>query len=71
MVRHYDGTLSRLDDALGFGWSVIGIGVDPRTSLGSGGSSWESVGATFATVHPTGGRPQGEIGDGLGHAVEF
>jgi 3-(3-hydroxy-phenyl)propionate hydroxylase len=63
-VRHYDGRLARLDDTLGLGWSVIGIGVDPRESLGDGIATWEALGATFATVYPTGGRPQGEIGDG-------
>lgn len=63
-VRRYDGTIARLDDVLGTGWAVVGVGVDPRESLGGDIAPWERVDATFATVFPTGGRPQGEIGDG-------
>jgi len=63
VVRRYDGRPARLDDALGLGWAVIGIGIDPREALGDL-DAWESVGASFATVYPAGTRPQGEIGDG-------
>ena len=62
VVRRYDGRPVRLDDALGFGWAVVGIGVDPRESLELG--PWEQVGATFATLFARGTRPQGAIGDG-------
>jgi 3-(3-hydroxy-phenyl)propionate hydroxylase len=61
-VRTYDGRPVRLDDALGTGWAVIGIGVDPREHLGSGVAAWEQVGATFATLYAAGSRPQGKVG---------
>jgi len=64
VVRQYDGRPTRLDDAIGTGWAVIGIGVDPREALGTGLARWEQVAATFATVYAAGTRPQGEIGDG-------
>jgi len=64
VVRQYDGRPTRLDDAIGTGWAVIGIGVDPREALGTGLTRWEQVAATFATVYAAGTRPQGEIGDG-------
>ncbi|MFK4296615.1 3-(3-hydroxy-phenyl)propionate hydroxylase [Arthrobacter sp. GAS37] len=63
-VRRYDGRPVRLDDALGTGWSVIGVGVDPRQTLGTDVAIWETVGTTFATIYAAGTRPQGEIGDG-------
>lgn len=64
MVRRYDGRPVRFDDAIGVGWSVIGVGVDPRTLLGDDIKAWEDVDATFATVFAPGSRPQGSIGDG-------
>ena len=63
LVRRYDGRPVRLDDALGTGWSVIGIGIDPREAIRDP-AVWESIGASFTTVFPAGTRPQGEIGDG-------
>jgi 3-(3-hydroxy-phenyl)propionate hydroxylase len=62
-VRTYDGRPVRLDDALGTGWSLLGVGVDPRAVLGPGVASWEHVGATFATVHRAGERPRGQVGE--------
>ncbi len=64
VVRRYDGRPERLDDALGFGWAVLGYGVDPRDALGADLETWERLGARFACVYPAGGRPQGEVGDG-------
>jgi 3-(3-hydroxy-phenyl)propionate hydroxylase len=64
-VRTYDGRPVRLDDALGTGWAVIGIGVDPRHVLGRDAETWQRVEATFATVHAAGERPQGKAGDDL------
>jgi 3-(3-hydroxy-phenyl)propionate hydroxylase len=64
-VRSYDGRPVRLDDALGIGWAVIGIGVDPRRVLGSDTATWERVGATFATLYAAGTRPRGAVGDRL------
>jgi 3-(3-hydroxy-phenyl)propionate hydroxylase len=65
MVRTYDGRPMRLDDALGTGWALLGVGVDPRVVLGRGATSWEDVEATFATVYRAGERPQGKVGDRL------
>jgi 3-(3-hydroxy-phenyl)propionate hydroxylase len=62
-VRTYDGRPVRLDEALGTGWSLLGVGVDPRAVLGPGVASWERVGTTFATVHRAGERPRGQVGE--------
>ena len=64
-VRTYDGRPVRLDDALGIGWAVIGIGVDPRRVLGRDTETWQRVGATFATLYAAGTRPQGKVGERL------
>jgi 3-(3-hydroxy-phenyl)propionate hydroxylase len=56
MVRRYDGRPVRLDDALGAGWSVIGVGVDPRDVVDA--MTWKLVDAAFATVFAPGTRPQ-------------
>jgi len=61
-VRTYDGRLLRLDDVLGTGWAVIGLGVDPREVLGQGVESWRAVDAAFATIYRGGERPQGRSG---------
>jgi 3-(3-hydroxy-phenyl)propionate hydroxylase len=63
-VRRYDGRPVRLDDAIGMGWSVIGIGVDPREVLGNHKSTWDRVDPAYATLFDFGTRPQGEVGDG-------
>ena len=62
-VRTSEGRPVRLDDALGTGWAVVGIGVDPRHVLGADAATWERVGATFATLHAAGERPQGKAAD--------
>jgi 3-(3-hydroxy-phenyl)propionate hydroxylase len=62
VVRCYDGRPVRLDDALGTGWAVIGIGVDPRERVDA--ATWEQIDAQFATLFAPGTRPQGAIGDG-------
>ncbi|MCV7383000.1 bifunctional 3-(3-hydroxy-phenyl)propionate/3-hydroxycinnamic acid hydroxylase [Mycolicibacter longobardus] len=62
MVRRYDGRPVRFDDAVGIGWTVVGIGVDPRDALKDGLADWEQVGATFATLYGPGARPQGAAG---------
>ena len=64
-VRTFDGRLVRLDDALGIGWAVIGIGADPRQVLGKDAEIWRSVEATFATLHAAGERPQVKAPDNL------
>ena len=65
MVRTFDGRPVRLDDALGIGWAVVGIDVDPRQVLGKDAETWQRVGATFATLHAAGERPQGQVGNDL------
>lgn len=64
VVRRYDGRPIRFDDAVGIGWAVIGIGVDPRETLADDIATWEQVGASFTTVFAPGARPQGSVGDG-------
>jgi len=64
VVRRYDGRPVRFDDAVGIGWTVIGVEVDPREALGSDLATWQQVEATFATVFAPGTRPQGTVGDG-------
>lgn len=64
-VRTHDGRPVRLDDALGIGWAVVGIGVDPRRVLGDDTETWQRVGATFATLYAAGTRPRGQVGDRL------
>lgn len=64
LVRRYDGRPVRLDDALGIGWSVIGVGVDPREVLGADAATWARVAPSYATIYPFGTRPQGAVGDG-------
>lgn len=67
MVRRYDGRPIRFDDAVGIGWTVIGLGVDPREVLGSAVGDWDRVGTTYATLFEPGARPQGAVGDGRRH----
>jgi 3-(3-hydroxy-phenyl)propionate hydroxylase len=62
-VRSLDGRPVRLDDALGIGWAVVGIGVDPREALGPDVAVWRRVEATFATLHGPGERRRGQLGD--------
>ena len=64
-VRTYEGRPVRFDDALGTGWAVIGIGVDPRQVLGRDAETWQRVEATFATLSAAGKRPQGKAGGDL------
>ena len=64
IVRTFDGRRVRLDDALGIGWAVIGVGVDPRDVIGEHLPVWDRVGTTYATLYPFGTRPRGEVGDG-------
>ena len=59
-VRTYAGRPIRLDDALGAGWVVLGVGVDPRDAVPA--DPWERLGATWACVFAPGTRPQGQVG---------
>ncbi|MFE3188409.1 bifunctional 3-(3-hydroxy-phenyl)propionate/3-hydroxycinnamic acid hydroxylase [Nocardia sp. NPDC059240] len=71
-VRTYDGRHRRLDDVLGQGFSVIGYGVDPRTTLsGDDLAALRALGSRFVTVYALGGRPQGVPGDGRSIGDDF
>lgn len=63
-VRTYAGRPVRLDDALGAGWVLVGIGIDPRTVLDH--DVWGRLKPTWASLFPAGTRPQGKPGDGRG-----
>ncbi|MGZ4804999.1 MAG: bifunctional 3-(3-hydroxy-phenyl)propionate/3-hydroxycinnamic acid hydroxylase MhpA [Ilumatobacteraceae bacterium] len=64
-VRLYDGRIVRLDDAIGTGFTLIGLGSDPRCQLTQAQlGTWQSLGTAFVTVYPLAGRPQGQPGDG-------
>lgn len=56
-VRTQAGRPVRLDDALGAGWVVLGVEIDPRGALAAG--PWEQLGATWAVLYQPGARPQG------------
>lgn len=60
-VKGPDGRGGRLDDMLGSGFSLIGIGVDPRRLLSEAErAAWQRLDTRFVTVHAFGGRPQGD-----------
>ncbi|MGV9664201.1 bifunctional 3-(3-hydroxy-phenyl)propionate/3-hydroxycinnamic acid hydroxylase MhpA [Nocardia niigatensis] len=63
-VRTVDGRHLRFDDVLGLGFSLLGIGIDPRAGLsGDDLAVLRALGTRFVTVHASGGRPQGRPGD--------
>lgn len=62
MVRGADGREVRLDDALGPGFAVLGMGVDPRAVMR--GALWGELGARFLRVVPAGAA--GAAGAGAG-----
>lgn len=60
-VKGPSGRGQRLDELLGDGFALVGIGVDPRTSLADEDlATWQRMAARFVTVYPFGGRPQGD-----------
>jgi 3-(3-hydroxy-phenyl)propionate hydroxylase len=60
-VKGPGGRGGRLDDMLGSGFSLIGIGVDPRRFLSEAErATWQRLDTRFVTVHAFGGRPQGD-----------
>ncbi|MFD4406819.1 bifunctional 3-(3-hydroxy-phenyl)propionate/3-hydroxycinnamic acid hydroxylase [Nocardia sp. NPDC058499] len=70
-VRTYYGRHQRLDDALGIGFAVLGYGADPRRALSAADlATLRALEATFVTVYPLGGRPQGKPGDGRDDIVD-
>ncbi|MFO1322409.1 MAG: FAD-dependent monooxygenase, partial [Burkholderiales bacterium] len=61
-VRDVDGQRHLLDELLGHGYAVIGLGVDPRGGLASDDiETWHRLGARFVALYPLGGRPQGRV----------
>jgi len=62
-VRRLDGRRVLLDDVLGEGFALVGIGVDPRATLSASTRAFlDSLDATFATLFGYGQRPQGHLG---------
>jgi 3-(3-hydroxy-phenyl)propionate hydroxylase len=60
-VKGPSGRGERLDDLLGDGFALIGIGMDPRKSMTEADiASWQRLNARFVTAYPFGGRPQGD-----------
>jgi 3-(3-hydroxy-phenyl)propionate hydroxylase len=60
-VKGPNGHSGRLDDLLGGGFALIGIGMDPRKSLPQADlATWRRLDTRFVTVYPFGGRPQGD-----------
>lgn len=61
-VRTYAGRPVRFDDAVGAGWVVIGVGVDPRSVVDEGLLS--QLDPRWISLYENGTRPQGRPGDG-------
>jgi 3-(3-hydroxy-phenyl)propionate hydroxylase len=61
-VRGPDGKRHRLDDFLGAGFALIGVGVDPRQSLDEAQlAQWQRLDTRFIAVYPLGAKPQGSV----------
>ncbi len=62
LLRGPDGRRRLLDELIGPGFALIGAGTDPRSALDDETRAlWQSMGATFVSVHPFGGLPQGSV----------
>jgi 3-(3-hydroxy-phenyl)propionate hydroxylase len=60
-VKGPGGRGERLDDLLGSGFVLIGIGIDPRRSMTEADrATWRRLDTRFVTVYPFGGRPQSD-----------
>jgi 3-(3-hydroxy-phenyl)propionate hydroxylase len=60
-VKGPGGRSERLDDLLGDGFALIGIGIDPRKAMTEPDhAGWRRLDTRFVTVYPFGGRPQGD-----------
>lgn len=75
-VRRIDGRRHLLDEALGCGFSLIGLGTDPRLSLSADNQAWlDGMATQYVALYPYAHRPQGLHGieratpDGL-HELE-
>lgn len=66
-LRGPDGRRRLMDELVGKGFLLIGAGVDPRESMDAQTRAlWQSLGTSYLTVYPFGGRPSGQ---GVAHAV--
>lgn len=62
-VRLFNGRRRLLDDLLGDGFALVGLGCDPREGLSEAAlEGLASVDARFVTIYPYGKRPQGSAG---------
>jgi len=62
-VRLFNGRRALLDDVLGSGFALVGLGIDPKQHLsGQAAAVIECLQAEFVTVFPYAGRPQGLVG---------
>ena len=67
IVKGPDGRSARLDDLLGAGFALVGVGIDPRATLGEADLAfWRRLDTRHAAVHAFGGRPQGDAARGRG-----
>lgn len=62
MVRSRIGGAMRFDDAVGAGWVVVGIGLDPRDAIAE--ETWTRLEPRWAALHESGTRANGSPGDG-------
>jgi len=64
-VRREGGRRALLDEVLGEGFALLGLGVDPRASLSSSSRAWlDGLGASYVTLFSYGQRPQGRLAKG-------
>lgn len=62
-VRRFNGRSALLDDLLGTEFSVVGLQIDPRTTLDDASrETLERLGVRYVTLYPYGGRPQATQG---------
>lgn len=68
-VRLFNGRRVLLDDLLGSNYSLIGLGVDPRSNLEPNARrTLEALGVRYVTLYPYSNRPQGHSGVASGVA---
>lgn len=61
-VRGMDGQRRLLDELLGGGFALVGLGVDPRRGLSASDvETWRRLGARFISMFRLGERPQGTV----------
>ena len=59
-VRRFDGRRALLDDVLGGGFALLGLGVDPRKNLSPSARAFlDAMGGSYVTLFDYGQRPQG------------